>query len=193
MYVIGGATTLPGSARSTRRPALFGRAVEEYDPAPTLARARFHPDAAQSRHGRRGDGKIYVIGDAWAARFVSSGSSNVGIVEEYEPATTRGERLARACRARAARCPRGLGRKDLRHRRRGPGLRDRCSLSGAEATTRGEQLDGPPQHALGRHGLAGAVVGNRLHMVSGDVQSAGTGVHVHTESHDAYELDGGKK
>jgi hypothetical protein len=25
------------------------------------------------------------------------------------------------------------------------------------------------------------------------VQSAGTGVHVHTESHDAFELDGGKK
>jgi len=46
---------------------------------------------------------------------------------------------------------------------------------------------------VGRHGLAGAVVGNRLHMVSGDVQSAGTGVQVHTESHDAYELDGGKK
>ena len=50
-----------------------------------------------------------------------------------------------------------------------------------------------PNMPVGRHGLAGAVVGNRLHMVSGDVQSAGTGVHVHTESHDAYELDGGKK
>jgi N-acetylneuraminic acid mutarotase len=50
-----------------------------------------------------------------------------------------------------------------------------------------------PNMPVGRHGLAGAVVGNRLHMVSGDVQSAGTGVHVHTESHDAYEFDGGKK
>jgi hypothetical protein len=29
--------------------------------------------------------------------------------------------------------------------------------------------------------------------VSGDVQSAGTGVQVHTDSHDAYEFDGGKK
>jgi hypothetical protein len=29
--------------------------------------------------------------------------------------------------------------------------------------------------------------------VSGDVQSAGTGVHVDTEEHDAYELDGAKK
>lgn len=50
-----------------------------------------------------------------------------------------------------------------------------------------------PSMPVSRHGLAGAVVGNRLHMVSGDVQSAGTGVHVHTESHDAYEFDGGKK
>jgi hypothetical protein len=40
---------------------------------------------------------------------------------------------------------------------------------------------------VSRHGLAGGVVGNRLHMVSGDVQSAGTGVHVHSDSHDAYE------
>ena len=45
-----------------------------------------------------------------------------------------------------------------------------------------------PNMPVGRHGLAGAVVGNRLHMVSGDVQSAGTGVPMHTDSHDAYEL-----
>jgi hypothetical protein len=46
---------------------------------------------------------------------------------------------------------------------------------------------------ISRHGLAGAVLGNRLHMVSGDVQSAGTGVTVHTESHDAYELQQERK
>ena len=46
---------------------------------------------------------------------------------------------------------------------------------------------------VSRHGLAGAVVGNRLHMVSGDVQSAGTGVHVHTDSHDAYDFGSDKK
>src|SRR5258708_6422952 len=45
-----------------------------------------------------------------------------------------------------------------------------------------------PNMPVGRHGLAGAVVGNRLHMVSGDVQSAGTGVQVHTDSHDAFEF-----
>jgi len=46
---------------------------------------------------------------------------------------------------------------------------------------------------VSRHGLAGAVVGNRLHMVSGSVQSAGTGVHVDTGEHDAYDLEGAKK
>ena len=45
---------------------------------------------------------------------------------------------------------------------------------------------------VSRHGLAGAVLGNRLHMVSGDVQSAGTGVQVHSESHDAFELEAAK-
>jgi len=44
-----------------------------------------------------------------------------------------------------------------------------------------------PSMPVSRHGLAGGAVGNRLHMVSGDVQSAGTGVHVHSDSHDAYE------
>jgi hypothetical protein len=45
---------------------------------------------------------------------------------------------------------------------------------------------------VSRHGLAGAVVGSRLHMVSSDVQSAGTGVQVHTESHDAFNFGGAK-
>jgi len=33
------------------------------------------------------------------------------------------------------------------------------------------------------------VVGNRLHLVSGDVQSAGiAGMHLHSDSHDAFEI-----
>jgi hypothetical protein len=44
-----------------------------------------------------------------------------------------------------------------------------------------------PSLPVSRHGLAGAALGNRLHMVSGDVQSAGTGIAVHTDSHDAFE------
>jgi N-acetylneuraminic acid mutarotase len=46
-----------------------------------------------------------------------------------------------------------------------------------------------PSMPVSRHGLAGAILGNRLHMVSGDVQSAGTGVAVHIDSHDAFEME----
>jgi hypothetical protein len=46
-----------------------------------------------------------------------------------------------------------------------------------------------PQMPLPRHGLAGGVIGDELHLVSGDVQSAGTGAHVDVDAHDALRLD----
>ena len=45
-----------------------------------------------------------------------------------------------------------------------------------------------PPMPVSRHGLAVGVIGNRLHVVSGDVQSAGTGVEVSTGEHDAFEF-----
>jgi len=49
--------------------------------------------------------------------------------------------------------------------------------------------------AVPRHGLAAAVVGNRIHVVSGDVQSAGgiSGVKVDIDLHDAYEFESTSK
>ena len=47
-----------------------------------------------------------------------------------------------------------------------------------------------PSMPVPRHGLAGGVVGGRLHLVSGDVQSAGSGVEVHSNSHDVFEIPG---
>src|SRR5216683_2213453 len=142
MYVIGGATTLPGStAVHPARPHYSVGSVEEYDPATNTWRARA-PIPTPRNHATAGvvSGKVYVIGGEgqdYVAMFAFRA------LEAYEPAANNWAVL--------------------------------------------------PNMPVGRHGLAGAVVGNRLHMVSGDVQSAGTGVHVHTESHDAYELDGGKK
>jgi hypothetical protein len=45
-----------------------------------------------------------------------------------------------------------------------------------------------PNMPMPRHGLAGAVVGERLHLVSGNIQSAGiTGMRVVTDSQDIFE------
>jgi hypothetical protein len=41
-----------------------------------------------------------------------------------------------------------------------------------------------------RHGLAAGVVGSRLHLVSGDVQSAGIpNMHLDSDAHDAFEFE----
>ncbi len=45
-----------------------------------------------------------------------------------------------------------------------------------------------PSMQFPRHGLAGAFVGNRFHLVSGDAQSASSGVETHVEYHDVLEL-----
>ena len=42
---------------------------------------------------------------------------------------------------------------------------------------------------IGRHGVAGGVIGNRFYAISGDVQSSGTGVMVSTPSADAFEFE----
>jgi hypothetical protein len=45
-----------------------------------------------------------------------------------------------------------------------------------------------PSLPVSRHGLAAGVIDNRFYVVGGDVQSAGTGVEVSTEEHDAFEF-----
>jgi hypothetical protein len=45
-----------------------------------------------------------------------------------------------------------------------------------------------PSLPVSRHGLAGGMIESRFHVVGGDVQSSGTGVHVSTAEHDAMDL-----
>ncbi len=197
MYVIGGATTLPGStAVHPARPHYSVGAVEEYDPATNTWRARA-PIPTPRNHATAGvvNGKVYVIGGRVGGAFVSSGSSNVGIVEEYDPATDAwGAPRARMPSARSAMSSGTWGGKIYVT---GGAGKDSVSMFTFRALEAYDPATNSwtvlPNMPVSRHGLAGAVVGNRLHLVSGDVQSAGTGVHVDTESHDAYELDGGKK
>src|SRR6267378_475162 len=76
----------------------------EYDPATNTWRARAALPT-QRNHATAGvvNGKVYVIGGRVGGAFVSSGSSNVGIVEEYDPAADAwGAPRARMPSARSA-------------------------------------------------------------------------------------------
>jgi N-acetylneuraminic acid mutarotase len=135
------------------------------------------------------NGKIYVIGGRVGAAGITA-ASNTNVVEEYDPGTDSwGGVRARMPTARSAMASGVYG--------------GRIYVTGGEfqdsqmmATFRALEAYDPasntwsvlPSMPVARHGLAGAVVGNRLHMVSGDVQSAGTGVHGHAPYHDAFEL-----
>src|SRR5205809_5647416 len=90
IYVIGGATTHPGSTEPAVLPTRPHRSVgtvEEYDPATNTWRAR-SPMPTARNHAAIGvvNNKIYVIGGRVGAAFIGV-ASNTDVVEEYEPAT----------------------------------------------------------------------------------------------------------
>ena len=191
MYVVGGAVTGPKEAAVHPARAHYSTgAVEEYDPATNSWRSRAALPTPRN-HATAGvvNGKVYVIGGRVGGAFVSSGSSNVGVVEEYDPAADLwGAPKARMPSARSAIASGVLGGRIYVTGGEGQDDRSMFTFRALEAydpaTNTWAAL---PSMPVSRHGLAGGVVGNRLHMVSGDVQSAGTGVHVHSDSHDAYE------
>src|ERR1700694_182736 len=191
MYVIGGAVTGPKeSAVHPARAHFSTGAVEEYDPAANTWRSRTALPTPRN-HATAGvvNGKVYVIGGRVGGAFVSSGSSNVGVVEEYDPAADLwGAPKARMPSARSAMASGVLGGRIHVTGGEGQDYRSMFTFRALEAydpaTNTWATL---PSMPVSRHGLAGGALGNRLHMVSGDVQSAGTGVQVHADSHDAYE------
>jgi N-acetylneuraminic acid mutarotase len=196
IYVIGGVTTIPGSnitAMMPTTPQMSVGTVEEYDPASNSWRQR-SPMPTPRNHAAAGvvNGKIYVIGGRVGAAFIAL-ATDTSVVEEYDP----GEDRWSAPRARmpTARSAIGVGV-----------YRGKIYVAGGEyqdtrmmATFRAVEAYDPatntwsimPSLPVSRHGLAAGVVGNRFHVIGGDVQSAGTEVHVSTESHDAFEFSMG--
>src|SRR5947208_2145289 len=166
--------------------------VEEYDPGTNTWRTRASMPTPRN-HATAGvlNGKIYVIGGRVGAAFISAGSSNVDVVEEYDPAADAwGSARARMPSARSAMASGVHGGRIYVTGGEGQNAQMMYTFRALEAyDPAANRWSLMPSLPVSRHGLAGAVVGNRLHMVSGDVQSAGTGVQVHTDSHDAFEFD----
>lgn len=194
IYVIGGASTHPGSNEPAVHPARPHRSLatlEEYDPATNTWRGR-SPMPTARNHAAVGvvNGRIYVIGGRIGAAFISV-ASNTDVVEEYDPATDQWGAVR--TRMPTPRSAVAWGVYGGRIYVAGGEFQDdrvmaayRALEAYDPATNRWSIL---PRMPVPRHGLAGGVIGNRLHFVSGDVQSAGiAGVNVHSDSHDAFEI-----
>ena len=195
LYVIGGAAMLPGSKDTAIHPTRAHRSlttVEEYDPATNKWQERSQMPTPRN-HLAIGavNGKIYVLGGRIGAAFISGGGNRLDLVEEYDVAADSWNPV----RARMP-TPRSAVAYGVHGGRVyvAGGEHQDYNLSTAFRAFEGfdaakkEWFVMPPM-PLQRHGLAGAVLGNRFHLVSGDVQSAGTGMEMHTDAHDAFEFE----
>ena len=202
IYVIGGATTMEGSKDpffTAFGPARVLGTNEVYDPATNKWESR-NPMSVPRNHAFSGvvNGKIYVIGGRTGHGFILS-ATNTDVVEEYNPASnTWSIPKERMPTARSG----GASGTDGR----------RIYVAGGEVTTtelvgafRAVEAYDPatnswmtlPSMPMPRHGVAGAVIGNRFHLVSGMIQSAGAltfldpTLSTHTAMHDILELQFG--
>ena len=193
IYVIGGASTIPGSKETAvfpTHPHMSVGTVEEYDPAANTWRAR-SPMPTPRNHAAIGvvNRKIYVIGGRVGAAFIGL-ASDISVVEEYDPATD--EWSGPRARMPIARSALGVGVYGGRIYVAGGEYQDPHMM----ATFRAVEAYDPasntwtemPPMPVSRHGLAAGVIANRFYVVSGDVQSAGTGVEVSSGEHDAFEF-----
>jgi N-acetylneuraminic acid mutarotase len=200
MYVLGGATTYPKSqatAIAGNGPALVLTVNQVYDPA-TNTWAERSPMSVGRNHAYAGavGGKIYVIGGRIGHAFVGA-SSPTDVVEEYDPATDTWSGL----------------RAKMPTPRSGGGwatYNGKIYVAGGEIATpqlvgafRAIEVYNPatntwdttfPAMPIPRHGVAGAVIGNRFHLVSGQITSAAAGgggdpqLRLYVQVHDAIDL-----
>ncbi|HEV8519436.1 MAG TPA: kelch repeat-containing protein, partial [Burkholderiales bacterium] len=199
IYVIGGAGLQPGSKETVVHPARAHRSLaanEVYDPATNTWQTRSAMPTARN-HAAVGvvDNKIYIIAGRVGNAFITR-ASNTDIVEVYDPATDQwGDLKAPMPTARSAS---SWGT-----------YKGKIYVAGGEQRTpnwqrtfRAVEVYDPatnhwstmPPMEFPRHGMAGDIVGNRFHLVSGDAASGGApGTHIDTDVHEVLELDGGGK
>ncbi len=195
IYVIGGATTHPGSHESSIHPARPHRssdANEAYDPA-TNTWAKRSPAPTARNHAAVGvvNNRIYILGGRLGAGFITR-ASNTDITEMYDPATDQwGPLLAPMPTARSAVA---WGVYKGRIYVAGGEVRN-ATMSATYRTVEAYDAAANRWHSLppmeiARHGLAGDIIGNKFYLVSGDVQSGGApGAHIETDVHEVLELD----
>ncbi len=195
IYAIGGAGLHPGSKETTLHPARPHRALgttEVYDPAANTWKTLQDMPTARN-HGAIGvvNNKIYYLGGRIGNAFITR-ASNTDIVEVYEPATDQwGPLLAPMITPRSAVA---WGTHNNRIYVAGGEQRTsefqrtfRAVEAYDPATNRWAAL--PPME-FPRHGLAGAIINGKFHLVSGDAASGGApGTHIDSDVHEVIDLD----
>jgi len=164
VYVVGGAATPPGTDEPSvlpTRPHLALGTLEEYDIATNTWRAR-RPMPTARNHLLAGavDGKLYAIGGRLGAAFIGLGSAIAGGVHGNRIYVAGGE-MQDTQKSATFRAFEGFD----------------------PATNSWAVLPGMP---VSRHGMAAGITGDTLHLVSGDVQSAGSGLEVSAGYHDVF-------
>jgi N-acetylneuraminic acid mutarotase len=194
IYVMGGAGNYrarDGQALEPNQPHRVFDINEVYDPATnTWASKQVLPTPRSAMFAGVVNGKIYLIGGRVGTAFATTGSVT-DIVEEYDPATDKWGFL-----------------KDRMPTPRDEGVvgvyNNRIYVAGGESITalnnsvsRAFEAYDPASNSwqalgnmpLARYGLAGGVIGNRLHIVGGHITAAfGGGEPLNTPQHDALEL-----
>jgi N-acetylneuraminic acid mutarotase len=138
--------------------------------------------------------KVYVVGGRVGAAWITM-ASNTDVVEEYDSAADKWSSLrARMPTARSGGASAVWNGRVLYA---GGEFQDARMMGAFRALEAYDPVTNTwallPSMPLPRHGVAGAVIGNRFHLVSGDLQSAGTGHDMHTNAHDVFEFDGSAK
>jgi N-acetylneuraminic acid mutarotase len=194
IYVMGGAGNYKARDGQSLEPNQAHRVLdinEVYDPATnTWAAKQILPTPRNSMFAGVVNGKIYLIGGRVATAFATTGSVT-DIVEEYDPATDKWGFL-----------------KDRMPTPRDEGVagvfNNRIYVAGGESITalnnsvsRAFEAYDPASNswqAMGnmptaRYGVAGGIIGNRIHVVGGHITAAfGGGEPLNTAQHDALEL-----
>jgi N-acetylneuraminic acid mutarotase len=195
IYVIGGAIPEPGSKEVAIRPTRAARSIgtnEMYDPETNKWTER-SPMPTPRNHAFAGavNGKIYVIGGRLTSPFITV-ASNLDVVEEYNPATNLwGEDGARA-QMPTARSGGGWTTYNGKIYVGGGEIQTRQLLGAFRALEAYDPATNAwtilPSMPLPRHGVAVAVLGTKIHFVSGKITSGGApDVSLSTGSHDVFD------
>ena len=163
--------------------------VEEYDPATNTWKTKT-PMPTPRNHVALGaiNGKIYVAGGRVGAPYISLGS-DVSLVEVYDVAkdswvATLPQRMP------TARSGVGFGVFGGRLLVAGGEWQDSVTQTAFRAfeayNPETDTWQSMPSLEIARHGVASAVVGDKFIVVSGDVQSSGSGIPASTVRADAF-------